>query len=272
MQLKQMAAQMLREACAAPPDPAAPRRPMGMNVAEPWFCPRCGGQMDTTAQPRMCPACFCQLSPHVAFDLIEIHYHRNLSGRSERRDGAPEHRACGANMSSMVPPHLIPEQAAVEAAIRAAFKGVGRAGGVSWSEAWIIDDYGNEEECAAARARDTERSWEDLVDDPNWDDERGVGGFSFLDAIGFAYYIAPAMVRDVRRGCSAYLAFTLDIGGFRRTQVAALDEAQGAAIARFLRFMIATCEADGDDDIGVESWRRAYDSHWRQFDRGQCAC
>lgn len=140
---------------------------------------------------------------------------------------------------------------------------------MSWSEAKIIDDYGTEAQCAAARATDTERSWEDLVDDPRWDDERGVGGFNFLDAIGFAYYLAPAMIRDVRRTCSAWLGFTLTIESEgRRLQVSALNEAQGAAVARFIRFMISVCEADRDTYDDGEYWRRAYDSHWRQFDRG----
>lgn len=48
-------------------------------------------------------------------------------------------------MTSFVPKHLEEEQAAVEAQIRAAFKGVTRDGGVSWSEAESIDMYETEE-------------------------------------------------------------------------------------------------------------------------------
>ncbi len=103
-------------------------------------------------------------------------------------------------MTSFVPKHLEEEQVAVEAQIRAAFKGVTRDGGISWSETDSIDLHETEEQQAAARASDAEQCWEDLVDDPNWDEGIGVGGFTFLDAIGYRYYIAPAMIRSLYNG------------------------------------------------------------------------
>lgn len=84
--------------------------------------------------------------------------------------------------------------------IYAAFRGVTRDGGISWTETGVIDDYGTDEERARARLEDTDRSWEELVDDPRWGPDTGWGGYSFLDAIGFRYYLAPAMVRAVRSG------------------------------------------------------------------------
>ena len=164
-------------------------------------------------------------------------------------------------MDSTVPEHLLEEQKAVEAQIRAAFKGVTREGGISWSESRVVDGYGLEEERAAARAQDTEQSWEDLVDDPKWREGFGVGGFCFLDAVGFRYYIAPAMIRWTRRGEGQ--AFTLE-----RPVAGCLDlisPRQGLAIARFVRFMIATYAPENEDIYG-NSWQDAYENHWREWD------
>lgn len=164
-------------------------------------------------------------------------------------------------MDSSVPEHLIKEQEAVEAQIRAAFKGVTREGGISWSESRVVDGYGLEEERAAARALDTEQSWEELVDNPKWHEGFGVGGFCFLDAVGFRYYIAPAMIRWTRRGEGE--AFTLE-----RPVAGCLDlitPEQGLAIARFVRFMIATYAPDNVDVFGY-SWQDVYEKSWREWD------
>jgi hypothetical protein len=164
---------------------------------------------------------------------------------------------------SSVPEHLRDEQRAVEAQIRAAFKGVTRVGGISWSEADVIDGYGTDEQQAAARAKDMERSWEDLVDDPDWKEGFGSGGFSFLDGIGKRYYIAPAMIRCARRGGGECVGYALErpLNAF----VALLNPEQAMAIARFVRFMITTHAAENDDIYG-ESWQNAYHNHWRQWD------
>jgi hypothetical protein len=171
-------------------------------------------------------------------------------------------------MDGSLPEHLINEQQAVEAQIRQAFRSVRRAGGTSWSESRVVDNYGSDEEREAARVKDTERSWEDLVDDPAWNEEPGIGGFNFVDAIGYVYYIAPAMIRCARRGGGEFVGYALTIdGGFREDQIRLISPKQAAAIARFVRFMIAAHEALGDDIYG-ESWKVAYKQYWRQWDAG----
>lgn len=165
-------------------------------------------------------------------------------------------------MDSFVPAHLEEEQAAVEAQIRAAFKGVTRDGGVSWSEAESIDMYETEEQLAAARASDTEQCWEDLIDDPNWDEGVGVGGFSFLDEIGYRYYIAPAMIRSIYNGGVQLGSFVFEHpqSGYKEV----ISHKQRAAIVRFLKFMIAV---DKDyDDYYDSTWQIAYDKVWRNWD------
>jgi hypothetical protein len=165
----------------------------------------------------------------------------------------------------MLPADLEAERHAVEAAIRAAFKGVDRAGGVSWSQSVIVDNFGTSHEEAAARALDTERSWEQLVDDSAWIEEPGLGGFNFLDPIGFRYYMAPAMIRCARRSYGEFTSFALNIDyKFKRNLVSLFTPAQAHATARFIRFMI---RADPEDANGGD-WKIAYKSYWHAFDRG----
>jgi hypothetical protein len=95
------------------------------------------------------------------------------------------------------------EREALIAEIYAAFKDVSREGGVSWSETYVLDFYGTPEERAEARDRDRDWSWTDLVDDPDWQIGQGSGGLTFLDAIGFRYYLPHAHpARGERRGHS----------------------------------------------------------------------
>src|SRR4051812_779232 len=70
--------------------------------------------------------------------------------------------------ASDLPPQLKLEAAAVENEIRIAFRGLSRDGGVSWSESVELDLHKTPDEQAAARARDVEAHWEDLVDDLTW--------------------------------------------------------------------------------------------------------
>ncbi len=164
-------------------------------------------------------------------------------------------------MDSTVPEHLLEEQQAVETQIRAAFKGVTREGGISWSESEVVDGYGLDNERAAAKALDTEQSWEELVDDPKWREDFGVGGFCFLDAVGFRYYIAPAMIRWTRRGEGVASTLENPVAGC----LDLINPEQGLAIARFVRFMIATYAPDNEDIFGY-SWQDVYEKSWREWD------
>ena len=162
-----------------------------------------------------------------------------------------------------VPAHLVEEQRAVEAEIRRAFAGVTREGGVSWSEAVAIDGYEILETREAARAKDKEASWEELVEDPEWNPDRGVGGFTFLDPIGFRYYIAPAMIRWTRDGCGN--PFWLNIvTNYLQSKTDLMTDAQRRAAARFARFMISLSEAERND-YEAKKWRDAYEGYWWEW-------
>ena len=80
-------------------------------------------------------------------------------------------------------------KAALIEEIIAAFDGVSREGGVSLSEAEVIDDYGDAGERHMARQQDTDVRWEEITIEQlagNWPS-------IFLGSIGFRYYM-PAFL------------------------------------------------------------------------------
>ncbi|MBY0312187.1 MAG: hypothetical protein K2W85_08965 [Phycisphaerales bacterium] len=164
--------------------------------------------------------------------------------------------------------HIQRERQAVEAQIREAFRGVTRDGGVSWRESMVIDGYGSSLDQEQARALDTERRWEDLVEDPAWIHEPHEGGLTFLDPIGFRYYIAPLMIRCIRENGGDHVSFNLERESeWALEQSSLLNAQQAHVIARFIRLMI-TVHLDNDDDIYGRHWIDAYKKRWRRHDRG----
>ncbi|MBL8059939.1 MAG: hypothetical protein JNK63_04390 [Chthonomonas sp.] len=88
------------------------------------------------------------------------------------------------------------------------FAAVTREGGVSWSEAEYLDGPPRKmADRLKVRAKDKEKSWHDLIDDPNFNPIRG---FSFLDSIGFRYYMVPTMIRELKGREERALDFYLD--------------------------------------------------------------
>lgn len=190
------------------------------------------------------------------------------------------------------------EREALIAEIYAAFKDVSREGGVSWRETRVIDDaydLASEKTAAAraqARALDMDRHWTELAETDDWLEDLGRGSFSFLDPIGFRYYLPAVMVLCARTGHgyqNAELAFKLQLGpawhyGTPRPDPDALSpgdqeskawtiqcwslltDRQRRCVARFLRYMIALCESDDGDFIDAHYWRAAYESYWKSFE------
>lgn len=161
---------------------------------------------------------------------------------------------------------LIAEADRMEDEIRTMFAKVTRAGGVSWSETRVLDGCGSMEECRAARARDRELHWTDLVEDENWDPDRGVGGWSFIDAIGFRYYLPAAMIRCLRDRYDCGIQFHLELEPSRRPgreftleKWSALTDEQCACVARFIRCMMLISK------YYDKHWEEALNSHWIQW-------
>lgn len=87
--------------------------------------------------------------------------------------------------------------------VLAEFKDVSRAGGVSWTQAPVLDDYGTAEELASAALHDRDTNWIELARGSAWSLTTNGSQWSFLDAIGTRYYLAAAMLLDLERDTSA---------------------------------------------------------------------
>jgi hypothetical protein len=169
------------------------------------------------------------------------------------------------------------ERAALLAEIDAAFDNVRRDGGVSWSESKVIDNHGSSEERQKARESDTDPRWNELVDQSGWRldiGDSGIGGFSFLDAIGFRYYLPAAMKRSVLGVYDGGVGYHLRYGGkldrWLAEQHSLLDRRQQRCVARYLRYMIDVSrqpEHEWGEEAAVE-WTKTLDSHWLQFANG----
>lgn len=175
------------------------------------------------------------------------------------------------------------ERQYVEDLLRNAFRGVTREGGVSWSESEAIHDYCSLDERLIARGWDTDTSWEQLVTDPEWAIRTGRGGFSFLDAVGFRYYIAPVLIRVVRteedeHSIMYHLCLQAEadpqpeLRSLSLEQWSLLSQPQRRAIALTLRFLsrleiARNIAMRGEDPKDVTSeWQETLDSYWDQFE------
>jgi hypothetical protein len=121
----------------------------------------------------------------------------------------------------------------------------------------VIDLQGTSGERWAARAKDTEKNWAMLVDDPSWHDEPGVGGFVFLNESSSQYYLAPAMIRAARRGYGAYLGSCLwECSMITPTKWRwdALTALQRNCVITLAEYMMAAAVANSDDH-GLQTWQ-----------------
>ncbi|RYX82142.1 hypothetical protein EON83_20710 [bacterium] len=165
--------------------------------------------------------------------------------------------------------------------ITAAFDGVSREGGVSYTEARMLDDKGpfaTVEGLAEARRQDTETRWQDVPED---DIGLGAGhsNLSFLDPIGFRYYIPAYIVwylryMDEEDPQSPYcdsntfgsVISALKLHGgkeweeYTLTRFRLFTAKQRKAIAHFLEF-----DATRRVDLSRNSAQEALRSYWRQF-------
>jgi hypothetical protein len=167
-----------------------------------------------------------------------------------------------------LPEFMREERDAIIAEAYAAWKGVTREGGVSWTETTVIDDNGEMEERLAARESDIEESWEGLVTRSDWPGEDGAS-FGLLDPIGFRYYVAPALIRTLEGeeiGLRFYLTIELDDHReYHLEKWSLLDDRQRTCIARAIRLMWDWHGATRNLHEACQ-WQHAYERHWRSID------
>ncbi|HLP83893.1 MAG TPA: DUF6714 family protein [Phycisphaerales bacterium] len=142
-----------------------------------------------------------------------------------------------------------------------AFKDVTREGGVSWSQTFVMDDYGSDAELAQAAARDRELDWIELSRQGPWNYEYAMWGF--LDAISARYYLAASLLLDLETGRSAHPDLLLTYGP-QKESWSLLDDHQRAVVAMYMRWKrdIAGLE---QSRMEHRNWTRALQAGWDQY-------
>lgn len=160
------------------------------------------------------------------------------------------------------------EREDIIACIHEAFKGVSREGGISWGATFGIDLVRQVEYPDHKPFHDREKSWHELVDDPVWDYFPSVGGWGCLDPVGFRYYIAPTMVRNLKDNWSAMdVQLTVDPDfhpEFFSEHFSILNHEQGLCVARFVLYNAQKQSNVGGQDYSG-TWLKAYTSFWNRF-------
>lgn len=178
--------------------------------------------------------------------------------------------------------------------IERAFDGVERGDGVTFHEAHVIDDYGNEVQRAQARLQDTEKRWQDVPDELLLNGDQTI---SFLDGRGFHYYLPAYLVWHLRFIDNddeefssntfesvdfALMAFDgewMEVERFEMLktihleQFKTLDFEQSKSVAHFLDFQCERVkflneqEREEGEFLGWSSddYQRALDVYWGQF-------
>ncbi len=150
------------------------------------------------------------------------------------------------------------------AEIGAAFANVQR-GATTLHEADVIDHCGSEREQRAARARDTERRWQDV---PDADMASNPSALSFLCPESFRYYIPAYMVWSLRhyrtsQPDSVIYALTPNTNKTKdKKKLAAFamfSLQQREVIRRYLEFMVE----HGDCHIDDTAASLALESYWK---------
>ena len=152
--------------------------------------------------------------------------------------------------------------------IETAFDGVDRKFGVSLHEAYVIDGYGGKWEQMRARMTDTEWRWQDV---PEADIAEYASILSFLDPVGFRYYLPAYMVwtlknyEDNDSNSVESLILALEISepfrAHKMERFALFSRPQSEAVCAFLRFMVENAGDYTDEDTA----RQALKQYWGQF-------
>jgi hypothetical protein len=177
----------------------------------------------------------------------------------------------------MLPPDLEQRRVAILAEIEAAFRSASRRGGVSWTETGAIDDYGSEQDRATAQALDQDTHWSELVNDAEWDpQEQHWGGFHFLDAIGFRYYLPALMTRSLQTRPHSTMFYAIAFGWNdpdeprSRNKYEKFDSRQLRCVAAFVRFAADHQKwlesIDPHAHIHSMPWEGLYESGWKRLD------
>ena len=183
--------------------------------------------------------------------------------------------------------------------ITTVFDGVSRRNGVTLHEAMVIDDYGSPAERAEARAQDTENRWQDVPED---DIRFSDAVLSFLDTLGFHYYLPAYMVwylghidntdpdywSNTFDSVIFHLTYQVDVDDYITQKFSLFTSAQLKATGHFLQFDVereetierqqlqeslikgglSQSEIDNilkEHQFQNDKERQALETYWRQF-------
>lgn len=161
----------------------------------------------------------------------------------------------------------------IERQIRNAFAEIAREDGITIHEADMLDDYGTDEQLAAARQLDTEQHWTEV---PDATIARQWTALSFLDPKGFHYYLPAYMCWALRSYDSSvsnsldWLLYALTVRPWdhdasgtegQLARFGLLSAAQAQTVYRFLEFL----SDYGYPCANVKMVRRGLDQYWGQF-------
>src|SRR5690606_14569089 len=117
-----------------------------------------------------------------------------------------------------------------------AFQTCQRIGAISWNQAMAVDLNCSESDFQKALLKDQDSCWQDLISDENWDPDCSLGGWSFLDAIGFRYYLPAGLVRALELNGEGWnFSYSLavpqsELRTYRLNQLSLLNKEQVCAV------------------------------------------
>lgn len=157
------------------------------------------------------------------------------------------------------------ERDAIIAEITAAFKDVTRGkGAISWRQCVVLDNYGAETECLK-QVPDDDLHWMELIDNKTWQPFPGIGGFAFINAEGFRYYLPPTIIRfllnDITEWYSGHLLSSIDRFIDPQRSLVFTDP-QIRSVARFIKFMADNTVVESYDPMAVNCWVEAIELRW----------
>src|SRR4051812_15835204 len=149
-----------------------------------------------------------------------------------------------------------PDVQALIALISDAFSGVTLDDGVGLRQAQGIDDYADDQTCAAYRARDEKLDWSRIsIDELN----ACYSSLSFFDAEGMRFHLPAFLIAELNgtyhHDMSLQLAYLND---YTIAQCGLLSRAQRAAIRAYLQFMLG----DPRYAFSHAQIKRALDEYW----------
>jgi hypothetical protein len=155
--------------------------------------------------------------------------------------------------------------------IASAFAGVSRTGGSSWTDALAMGHMGVPHVTFPVTHREDDATWLDVANDRTWDPSPNFGGFGYLDAIGYRYYLAAAMYRAVRERDPGELVYRLELPfktKARRQHLSKwiLTRRQHEVALKVAVFFRDAMYAQ-NRDYEFDEWQRVIDS-WRGVDVG----